>query len=277
MHNPTSDETLVILNQLIPARDQHSIKEAVISFFLANPIVKPEGFQNLINQQLNDFQKFNVLQKVGFQVSGVGSQKVIGKEIPRKNIGFRFDKFENGQISAVLKGETQDELGRTYLSFHDLNYHRWNDFVNKFTKYINILSNYRNDLFTIAFSLHYIDEFYWKGNNSVPIKRIFNSESKFLPPIFFESQNSIYLITTQKEVNGFVYYERLEIKVDENRSEPLITVSHNITQPLNDVVMLVDFMKDENQLSMINRAHSHNKYTLKSIFTPEVCEKINLT
>lgn len=277
MYNSAPDETTVTLNQLIPARNQHSIKEAVISFFLANTIIKPEGFRSLIDKELKeDFQKFDVIQRVKFQIKAAGGQEIARTE-PNRNTGFRFYKFENGQASAVLEGENQPDLGRTHISFHDLNYQRWANFTEKFVRYFKTLANFRDSLFTTAFSLHYIDEFYWKGNDNVPIDRIFNSKSSFLPPVFFESQNSIYLITTQKEVNGFVYYERLEIKVDENRLEPLITVSHNITQPLNDVFMFIDFISNDDHIHIINQAHEHNKSTLKSIFTNEVCEKINLT
>ncbi len=275
MHSPAPHEATATLDQLIPARKQHSIKEAVISFFLVNSLVKPEGFHTLIKDQLNDFQKFDIIQRIGFQFREAEGQETLNK-IPSSNIGFRFHKFENGQTSAVLEGENQKELGRTHISFHDLDYHRWADFRNNFVKYIQILSDFRSDLFTTAFSLHYIDEFYWTGDGKAPVVQIFNAKSSFLPPVFFESENSVYLITTQKEVNGFIYYERLEIRIDENRPQPLITISHNITQPLNDEIMLADFITDSNQLAVIDQAHNYNKSTLKSIFTSEVCEKINL-
>ncbi len=275
MHNTAPHEITDILDQLIPVRKQHSIKETVLSFFLANSLIKPEGFHALIKEQLNDFQKFDIIQGIGFQFTEAGGQETISK-IPNKNVGFRFYKFENGQTSAVLEGGDQTESGRTHISFHDLDYHRWADFRGKFVKYIKILSDFRSDLFTTAFSLHYIDEFHWTGNSGVPIAQIFNAKSSFLPIVFFKGKNSIFLIITQKEINNFIYYERLEIRIDENRPQPLITISHNITQPLNDEIILADFIIDSNQLSVIDQAHNYNKSTLKSILTSEVCKKINL-
>jgi len=48
-----------------PISNEHFIKEVVISLFLANPIIKPERFQQLIETDFKDkFQKFEPLSQV---------------------------------------------------------------------------------------------------------------------------------------------------------------------------------------------------------------------
>jgi hypothetical protein len=42
------------LEAISPINKDHSIKEAVISLFLANPIIKPERFQKIIENEFKD-------------------------------------------------------------------------------------------------------------------------------------------------------------------------------------------------------------------------------
>ena len=52
-----------------PVREKHSIKEAVITTFLAAPIIKPERFQELISDKFKDvFHQFETLNQVQFQL-----------------------------------------------------------------------------------------------------------------------------------------------------------------------------------------------------------------
>ena len=203
------------LDDLIPFKEKHAIKEAIIHFSLANPIVQPKELKDLMKRSSFDFQKFKTLQQQGFRLSVGGETQTLGQKVPSKDIGFRFYKYgKNGEVTTILAGETHEETGRSNLSFHHLDYIGWQSFLGDTRKYIQEVTSLRNDFFTIAFSLYYIDEFSWRGDETVPISEIFDKTSDFLPPIFFESNNSAYLITTQKDVSSFTYYEQLEIVVD---------------------------------------------------------------
>ena len=265
------------LDHLVPFKKNHSIREAILSFFLATPIVKPEEFSALAERPSFDFQKFELITKQGFRIQVGGEQPLTGQPLPSSNVGFRFHKFgRNGQNTDVLAAESQDDAGRARLSFHDLDYSRWHNFSEKARRYIEEIANFRGDLFATAFSLQYVDEFTWQGEDDIPIDQVFNRSSDFLPTVFFRSKNSMYLMTTQKEVDENIYYERLEVRVDENRAEPLLTINHSITQPLNTLMRLAGFMADDSGIRWLNNAHAYNKELLASILVDEVSRKINL-
>lgn len=266
------------LDDLVPFKGKHAIKEAIINFSLTNPIVQPKELKDLMKRDSFDFQKFETLQQQGFRLSVGGETQISSQKMSSKDIGFRFYKYgENEQVTGVLAGETHEETGRSNLSFHHLDYIGWQSFLSDTRKYIQEVTSLRNDFSMVAFSLHYIDEFLWRGDEAVPIEEIFDKTSNFLPPIFFESSNSAYLITTQKEVNSYTYYERLEVGVDNNRPEPLITISHSVTQPLSKAVGLSEFIADDKQISMVDTAHAYNKSMLQSVLTNKVCKKIHMT
>lgn len=266
------------LDNLVPFKEKHSIREAAVSFFLINPIIKPEEFSELKKQDDFDFQKFEIIQRQGIKISGGTNQEWNTQPISPANIGFRFEKFgREGQITDVLTGTSQDDSGHARLSFHDLDYLRWHAFLEKSCKYIKKITKFRTGFFATAFSLNYIDEFTWKGDKDIPIADIFDKDSEFLPSVFFERRNSIYTIVTQKETDVNSYYERLEIKVDENRAEPLIMVNHSVTQPLSEIIRLEEFVNDDSQIELLESAHTYNKFMLQSILTHELRNKINLT
>ena len=58
-----------ISEKIQPIKKSHSIREAVISVFLQNPIIKPERFQSLIDGEFKDiFQQFDPLSQVKVQI-----------------------------------------------------------------------------------------------------------------------------------------------------------------------------------------------------------------
>jgi len=87
-----------------PVNETHSIKEAVISLFLANQILKPERFNELIKTSLKEkFQLFEPIIQFQFEVKNpLATSATTPKPEVLNNIGFKFTSFYNGAPATVL-------------------------------------------------------------------------------------------------------------------------------------------------------------------------------
>jgi uncharacterized protein (TIGR04255 family) len=264
------------MNKISPINQNHSIKEAVISVFLASPIIKPERFKKVIESTLSDsFQKFETISQITLELKNQnGFIKNIGQQVANDR-GFRFSSFEKGNLSKILQGV--NESNRTFISYHSLKYERWAKFHEEYTKYITAISEYQSDLFVTAISLHYVDEFLWETPNVNDLADIFNSHCSYLPGEFFNSIQTQYSIVVQKDLeSGMNYSDRLEIKLDGNSIRPLITISHNVTHILKEITDLKGPNLINHFSKLLEPAHLHNKELLKCILKPDILNCINL-
>jgi len=257
-----------------PINKDHSIKEAVISLFLASPIIKPERFQQLIENDFKDkFQEFENVNQLEFQFQNiVGSPPTLNQQV-LPNAGFRFLAFEKGINVKVLQGI--NEKARSFVSYHSLNYTRWKQFYEDYSNVISTISKFHPEFFVTAFSLHYIDQFLWLSEKEIDLDNIFNKDVNYIPNEFFNSSVNNYSIITEKDLDGYSHIDRLEINI-ERKVRPMITVSHNVTRPLNDVIQLKDLLVEDKFSKILNACHLHNKEVLFEILTPEVKDIINL-
>jgi len=260
---------------LLPVSGKHSIKEAVITLFLTNPIIKPERFEELIKKDFKErFQKFEKVNQVQFKVKGKeGGALESNPPLIQENVGFKFQRYEEGKIVAALQGV--NELLRNFISYHTLNYTDWDLFLPDFKSVLTTVSDFHPNLFVNAFSLHYIDEFMWDDETEIETKMIFNENSTLLPKEFFSCSLNNYQFTTVKK-NEFEYFDRLEIKVDD-RPQKYITISHNVISNFNDNIALNELLKSSQLNEMLNHAHLLNKKTLVNILAKDVCDIIKIS
>lgn len=259
---------------LKPVSEKHSVKEAVITLFLANPIIKPERFEALIKDKFKDkFQKFEKLNQVQFQFKGNdgGSVESTAPSI-LENVGFKFQRFEEGKTVTALQGV--NELLRNFISYHSLDYSDWDLFLPDFKSVMIEVANFHPELFVNAFSLHYIDEFLWDSEEEILPNHIFNENSILLPKEFFSCRLNNYQLTTFKN-DKFEYFDRLEIQVDEGPKK-FITISHNVIHSLNENIALNKLVESAELKDMLDHAHLLNKKTLVSILSKEVCDLIKI-
>jgi len=153
-----------------------------------------------------------------------------------------------------------------------LNYGRWLPFVEDYKENMNAVAH-QQDLFAVAFGLHYLDEFYWMEKNT-PIEPnlIFNNTNDYLPAHFFNSNNTIFVMVTENED----YIERLEIKTTSNLLIPTISISHNITSFQNNPQKLSELLNSKFFFGALDSAHERNKNLLKQILQPSVSKLIKL-
>lgn len=259
---------------LKPVSEKHSVKEAVITLFLANPIIKPERFEVLIKDKFKDkFQKFEKVNQVQFQFKGNegGAFETTPPSI-LENVGFKFQRFEDGKTVTALQG--LNEPLRNFISYHSLDYLDWDLFFPDFKNVLTEVANFHSEIFVNAFSLHYIDEFVWDSDEEIEPTHVFNEKSSLLPNEFFSCQLNNYQLTTVKN-DKFKYFDRLEIQV-EDRPKKFITISHNVIHNLNDNFALKNLLESPDLQDMLNHAHLLNKKTLVSILTKEVCDIIKI-
>ena len=262
-------------NKIRAISGSHSIKEAVISVFLANPIIKPERFQALIEKEFKDkFQQFEAISTVQIQIKN--DKGTLENSTPQllNNVGFKFSNFKKGVPTTVIQG--LNESNRSFISYHSLSYSSWDIFFSDCKNCFEILNQLQTDIFITAFSLHYIDEFLWiDEDNVIDTTVVFNKFANNIPKEFFNSSNTDFNLTTERVEGKYKYFDRLAIKV-EPAIKPIISISHNVTQPLKEVISLSDLIKSNTFNEILEVAHNHNKKLLGDILTPEVKQLIKL-
>jgi uncharacterized protein (TIGR04255 family) len=260
--------------RITPCNKDHSIKEAVITLFLANPIIKPDRFKKLIENEFKEkFQQFQLLSGVAFQVRNKMGEPTNFSQQITKDAGFRFSSFEKGIEVKVL--QAQNEITRNFISFHSLNYTRWANFYAEYINTIQPIADHHPELFVTAVSLHYVDQFFSTSSIPINLTEVFSNEGDYLPKEFFKSQISNYSIVTNKEIDEIKHYNRIEININ-NDIRPGITISHNISQSFKDVIDLSDLLKDPKFGATLEREHLLNKAVLKDILNDQVIKMINL-
>ncbi len=268
---------LMVESFLKPFSSNHSIREAVISVFLATPIIKPERFQKLIQEGfVQDFQLYENVNSVEIELKALTEGAYEQKSQNLGNVGFKFIGFNEGKVSRIIQGV--NEKSRTFISYHSFVYKRWDDFLDEYLRFMKILSSVQNDLFINAVSIHYVDQFKWISNSPINLAVVFNDKAKYMSKAFLESTGPTnFIFTTQKNDDNFVYIDRLEIKIDDKKSRD-ITISHNITKQLDDFKNLDSLLQGNSEyfMNILAELHKYNKLILSDILNSEVKRLINL-
>ncbi len=264
------------IEKIHPISGKHSIKEATISLFLVNQIIKPERFQKLIETSYKgNFQQFAEVEQLQVEIQNKNAESTVNTNT-RKNIGFRFFGFnDKGKTTKVFQGINEDE--RKFISFHCLDYLTWQNFYDDFIDTVKKLSLEHNELFAHSFSLQYVDVFNWSGIiTDFQAALFFNEKSQTLPLKFFSSKFSrTYLLTIEEEFEGLKFFDRIEVRL-ENKLIPEITISHNIAHQLDTEQDLATLINTEQFIKMLKIAHKRNKEILGDILTVEIKNRINL-
>ncbi|KAA6323672.1 hypothetical protein EZS27_026914 [termite gut metagenome] len=262
----------IIKLHLHPVSDKHSIKEAVITFFLASKIIKPESFRVLIEKDLKDsFHLFDEVKQI--QVKPGNNQMPEVREI--ENTGFKFVGYSfGGKAAHIIQGINEEN--RSFYSFHTLDYKDWNSFKTQSKEHARILSIHQQGCYILAYGLHYIDEFIWDNSASYNAATIFN-KSDYLPKDAFDSSILDYQINMDKKANEYIYFDRLAINVSDKMEQKSIVISHNISFMMDKDPQLLDDLLEEPLLdSKLDFAHQCNKTLLRDLLTDHVCQLIHI-
>jgi len=257
---------------LQPHNKKHSIKEVVISIFLADQINLTE-FKNLNLPNFSDsLPKMEALKKVKTSEKDLKTSVENSVNSKVEIIGRRFVAKQNGKVTKLF--QAVNETNRTFISYHDLDYGRWNPFLSEYTEYIKIIADYWDNTKVKAFSLQYVDEFTWIKDGKVDYSAIFDPQSKYLPDAFFDSLSVSFNLLTEKIYATNIYYDRIDINIGSNSKK--IVVTHNITRLLNEDTLLKSLISQRDFIEILNWSHKQNKDILTNIFNEQVSKLIGL-
>lgn len=262
------------LGHLKPCRERHAVKEAVLTVFAKSPISDFQKFGELMQSGMSTyFKKFEVVNQAQFSISIDNKSAPNFNSTPLTENGFKFLDIEDGKTVRVFQGLNED--GRSYFSFHELNYTRWNNFRETFESCIKQLQKVKDNIEVSAYSLHVIDEFDWTDSSPIPYNEIFRLNNKLIPTLFTESETVDFLLSRnipgskESNSNGI---ERIQVLGQSTRSAvgSKLVISHNLTEVLNDAEDVFPLIQAPSFTSIVNKAHELNKAMIKDLLNEEV-------
>lgn len=267
-----------MLDNLIPCRDKHAVKEATITVFLDKPLEDIESFKQIFDTELHqEFKRFETLSTKQLSLTVSSDQEPNVSQVDLNATGFKMINYEEGKPSQIFQGI--NEHHRTYFSFHELNYVRWENFKEFFDKCISAVAN-RTEYRVKAYSLHFLDEFLWNNSNEIPYDEIFQKNNPILPNIFYGGRTVDFLIARDMKDEGQSWsnlMERIQINGFHSGIETgsKITLSHNLSEVIKeeDVSELIQSSEFGDK---INYVHGTNKGLLNALFVDEIKERIKL-
>lgn len=253
--------------------------------FFASQFVHAKALCELLER---DFAtEFNQVQEVqGFELRLQGQLAQPGNVSASSQKtglpGIQASQVENGIIVRHL--QVRNDAERVSLSFHNLRYERWADFLALFQRLSTALAPMLANMVVVAASLHYIDEMEWTHpSQPMPLLQIYQKNTAYLPTHFFDSSFSELLLTVPSQLDGLNFFDRLHITSMAN-NRPTATISHNLVHQFTEVADLTalleqpDLPEQPNLLQhVLQQAHEHNKTVLRGILQPEIQNLIGMT
>lgn len=255
---------------------ENSIKEASVTLFLSNPIIKPDRFKDLINHPAikGIFQSFEPVGTVNFHFANKDGNINSPEPTVENDAGFKLQGFEDGKPIAVLQG--LNNINNPTFSFHLLKYNRWNPFLEKFKLTLKSLLEIQKEFFIAGVALHYIDEFFWEGETEIDLSKIILAKD-YLPQNFIKIQGGQFINTREcNSRDGLRLYDRLQVDV-ESKILKNINISHSQTMLIQDLIDLSINDSQNKVFDFLNELHDNNKSFLKEVLLDDVKKLIKLT
>lgn len=262
-----------VKEHLFTISENHSIREAIISFFVRPSIANPQSYQELMrvdNFLSRHYQKFEPIKQVSIDLSLVPDMQVRRSD----NRGFKFISFAEGSTSDVIQGINEPQ--RTVFTFNTVNYSNWRTFKTNSVKAALSLADMGQRFQLFAYSLMYIDQFYYEDKTFYSPSEVFNQASTALPKDVFESPVLDYTLNTQKRFGEELVGENLTLKVFDKDSRKLIQINNNVSFPLRNSFDFFDFISKDAFLENLERAHQENKGILIDMLNGDVATTIGL-
>lgn len=267
-----------MVENLIPCRGKHAVKEASLTVFVDGQITDYQAYRGELEHSLNGkFQRFEIVNAQDVTINFKdGAQNV--QKTESQPVGFKFLAYDQGKLIRVFQGI--NEKHRNYFTFHELNYVRWKQFSELFESCISAisqLSKYK----VKAYSLHFIDEFDWNSTEQIPYDRVFKIDNPIVPKIFFDSNSVDFLMSRnirEKGVYGENFIERTQINGIYTGKEKgsKIVISHNLTDTIGGDENVYDLITSPNFREKVDNVHKLNKELLSLLLMEAIQKKINL-
>lgn len=256
-----------------PYKEKHSVKEAVISFYVQHNDITPDSFRKLLMVEgpvSSFYQKFEPVKEVSVDIA-LGKETKVSR---LQDAGFKLTGFKDGKTAKVLQCFNQPM--QTVFTFNELEYTRWDDYLKVSLDTANQIAGLLPDRKLMAYNLLYIDEFYFDQGASYSAKDLFNFESRTLPKGLEDSPLVDYHLVLNKNTGNLGYSDSLNIKVLDADMRKTIRIIHSVTFPMTIGIGWLDFLKSEDVVKLLNYAHQSNKKLLSDILNKDIAKEIGL-
>ncbi len=262
---------MAVKGNLHTIQDNHAIKEAVISFTVFPQIEEPLIYKDLLERDLSRYHKFEKVRLKELKVSANINETTVESI---KDVGFKMISFKEGKASDVIQCLRQPPFG--IFTFNTINYKDWRSFKSDRLSDAKSIANFQNRYSVKAFSLMYIDEFYFEDEKEYDPKVLFNLESRNLPKGIEDSDFVDFNFNLRRcRDDQRNYFENVSIKVFTEEKKKTIRITENLTFEVESM-KFTDILDSPYLNDSLDFCHNENKNTLKDILNSNVAKIINL-
>lgn len=260
---------------LITASQQHSVKEAVITFSLTPKLSNLSDYENLLAEGAPLYGKYHKFEPVIVQEINVNPRLNQTEIKGSKDRGFKIIKFESGKTSDIIQAIPQPT--QTLLTFNTVNYNGWSNYLKDSIDAAKAISGVDSKYLVESLGVMFVDEFYFQEHSTYKPTEIFNLNSSSLPKSIFESDFTDYNLSNHKKKSGFDYMENISVQVfnDTEIGRKVIRITGNIMSFVSPV-SFSEALNSDDMLKYLNFAHDENKNMLRSILSYEALKMIGL-
>lgn len=253
----------------------HSVKEAVISFFVRPRIEQPLDFKRLVTDDgyiRERYAKFELVKEVSFNLTINKSNTELKQE---RDAGFKMIAYEKGSTSDIIQGI--NEPRRSVFTFNKLNYDHWEHFLEPSLAAAKEIAEAGQTFWVMAYSLMFIDEFYADEKATWNASELFNLDSRYLPVGIEESSFVDFSLNMNKQKDGRSYIENTSIKVFDRSRQKVVQVIDNISFIQDkEQYPFVHLLSGERLREDLCFAHEENKQMLRQVLKQEIANSIGL-
>lgn len=260
---------------LITASQQHSVKEAVITFSLTPKLSNLSDYEHLLVEGAPLYGKYHKFEPVVVQEISVNPRLNQTEIKGSRDRGFKIIKFESGKTADIIQAIPQPT--QTLLTFNTVNYNGWSDYLNGSMDAAKAISKVDSKYLLESLGVMFVDEFYFQEHSAYQPTEIFNLNSSSLPKSIFESDFTDYNLSNHKKKSGFDYMENISVQVfnDTENGRKIIRITGNIMSYISPI-LFSEALGSDDILKYLNFGHDQNKIMLRSILSDEALKIIGL-
>ena len=260
---------------LYTVSQQHSVKEAVITFALTPKLTNSSEYEHLLEEGASLYGRYHKFEPIVVQEINVDARLNQTEVKGIREHGFKLIRFDGGKTTNIIQAIPQPT--QTLLTFNTVNYVRWSDYLQECMTDAKAISTINQNLLMASLGVMFVDEFYFKEHDKYNPEEIFNLNSSNLPKSIFDSDFTDYNLSNHKTNSGFDYIENLSIQVcnDMENGRKVVRITGNIMSFISPV-MFADALNTADILTYLNFGHDQNKNMLKSILSSDALNMIGL-
>lgn len=253
----------------------HSVKEAVISFFVRPRIEQPSAYRNLIGSKGfvgERYVKFEPVKEISFSLNVNKNNTELRQE---SDAGFKFIAYKDGRTSDIIQGI--NEPRRSLFTFNTLAYDRWSGYLESTMNAVKDIAAFGQQYWVTAYSLMFIDEFYFDDKAAYSASELFDLESRYLPIGIEDSSFVDFCLNLNKQKDGRRYVENMIIKVFDRNDQKIVQIIDNLSF-IQDTEqrLFLELVNSEKPVDDLCFGHDENKQMLCSLLKPEITKLIGL-